>query len=308
MDWPWNRKQDRSKPPTEGNLRQLPRWAKVAFAARCARRVQPLFATFWWKAPREHIAALDNAIALAESFSCTSRIDDYDYDVASANAFNAARAAHAADANAEVASAHGDLTVGVEPSYAASIASNANSARAAAAAALAATRAADAICEAISNADFTTDGPIAAEAARAAALAADRTVDARQAVTDAMWRDFDALTEAAARLRWTNDSPIPSDVFGPLWPDAEPEWWPNSVMIAASASAPAPAPPPQRDPDQLELRLTLPADATDDEIAQATADMILAASRAHQAAGGSGLKPDWMKVYKTAPVPQGVRP
>ncbi len=29
--------------PTEKEIGQLPRWAQVAFAARCARRVQPLF-------------------------------------------------------------------------------------------------------------------------------------------------------------------------------------------------------------------------------------------------------------------------
>jgi hypothetical protein len=29
--------------PTKGEIAKLPRWARVAFAARCARRVQPVF-------------------------------------------------------------------------------------------------------------------------------------------------------------------------------------------------------------------------------------------------------------------------
>ena len=31
----------RLKPPSEEEIARLPRWAHVAFAARCARRVQP---------------------------------------------------------------------------------------------------------------------------------------------------------------------------------------------------------------------------------------------------------------------------
>jgi hypothetical protein len=33
--------------PSEEEIKQLPRWAIVAYAARCARRVEPLFVFFW---------------------------------------------------------------------------------------------------------------------------------------------------------------------------------------------------------------------------------------------------------------------
>ena len=42
---------------TKEDLDKLPRWAIVAFAARCARRVQPLFTALWPVAPQEHVHA-----------------------------------------------------------------------------------------------------------------------------------------------------------------------------------------------------------------------------------------------------------
>jgi hypothetical protein len=45
---------------------QLPHWGRVAFAAGCARRVQPLFAEAWPDAIHDRVAAVERAIALAE--------------------------------------------------------------------------------------------------------------------------------------------------------------------------------------------------------------------------------------------------
>jgi len=50
--------------PTQEELGNLPRWARVAFAARCAARVQPLFLEYWPDAPREHVEASDYAHAV----------------------------------------------------------------------------------------------------------------------------------------------------------------------------------------------------------------------------------------------------
>jgi hypothetical protein len=47
-------------------LRSLPRWAVVAFAARCARRVEPLFRRAWPSAPEHHVAAVAQAVAYSE--------------------------------------------------------------------------------------------------------------------------------------------------------------------------------------------------------------------------------------------------
>jgi hypothetical protein len=47
-------------------LTELPHWARVAFAARCARQALPLFLEHWPDAKPERIKAIENAIALAE--------------------------------------------------------------------------------------------------------------------------------------------------------------------------------------------------------------------------------------------------
>ena len=52
--------------PTEEEISQLPRWAIVAFAARCARRAQSVFIFAWPDAPEEHKEAVVNAIQAAD--------------------------------------------------------------------------------------------------------------------------------------------------------------------------------------------------------------------------------------------------
>lgn len=46
--------------------KRLPHWSRVAFAARCARRVQPLFAHAWPDAIPGRAGAVERAITLAE--------------------------------------------------------------------------------------------------------------------------------------------------------------------------------------------------------------------------------------------------
>ena len=53
-------------PLDEIEIAQLPRWAKVAFAARCARRVLPVFHQKWPDAPLELFTALQYATETCE--------------------------------------------------------------------------------------------------------------------------------------------------------------------------------------------------------------------------------------------------
>lgn len=87
--------------PSKEELGRLPRRAMVAFAGRCARRVQPLFKQFWPEAPQEHVDALARAIILVET-SAVSRVSASDlraaYSAANRAAVRAADAGLAADA------------------------------------------------------------------------------------------------------------------------------------------------------------------------------------------------------------------
>jgi hypothetical protein len=52
--------------PLSKDVAKLPRWARVAFAAGCARRVQPLFKAHLPSATARQIATIERAISLAE--------------------------------------------------------------------------------------------------------------------------------------------------------------------------------------------------------------------------------------------------
>ena len=53
-------------PITEADMRDLPRSARIAFAAKCGRRVQPLLRRFWTNPVPEALKAFDQAVTLAE--------------------------------------------------------------------------------------------------------------------------------------------------------------------------------------------------------------------------------------------------
>jgi hypothetical protein len=67
-------------PLTEDEVQQLPRWARVAFAARCLRRVQPLLRRFWENPPADILAVFDQAVAASElsatQANCVTELDD----------------------------------------------------------------------------------------------------------------------------------------------------------------------------------------------------------------------------------------
>lgn len=58
-------------PFTSDRLALLPRWAVVAFAARCARRVVPLLGTAWPDAPQPLVLGITEAVAYVED--CAGR-------------------------------------------------------------------------------------------------------------------------------------------------------------------------------------------------------------------------------------------
>jgi hypothetical protein len=180
---------DEVKLPTEEDIAKLPRWARVAFAARCARRVLPLMERFWKNAPEHHLEALDRVVSVAETAAANA-----DYAVARAgDADYAARAANVAYA--------------VPADYVARAAARAAHAAIAAAAAYAA--------------DTTV---YATDAARDAA-------DADKRAVQAIARDFTTLLNAARVEEWTDNTPVPPSVFGPLENETQSDDVPPKVEI-----------------------------------------------------------------------------
>lgn len=89
--------------PTKDEILQLPRWARVAFAARCARRVQPLFLAAWPQVPQKYAEAIVRAIDFAEQSAADAAKAAYADADADADAYAARADAAAARADAAAA-------------------------------------------------------------------------------------------------------------------------------------------------------------------------------------------------------------
>ncbi len=173
--------------PTVEEVAALPRWAQVAFAARCARRVLPLFRAFCPPVLAERFAAVERAMSVAAASAAVAHADASDDAVYTA-------AADAAIAAADVEVAH--LAAGA----------SANAARAAAIAA--------------SSADASDYASAAALAAARAGAAADAIrLDfgtLQETARQNRWDDNTPVSPAIFGPLWPNGPP-------PKWPSyAEP--------------------------------------------------------------------------------------
>lgn len=191
----------RSELPTQNDLEKLPLGAIVAYAVRCARRVQPLYGRAAGIAElAKHEAAVGWAISLAEDFCLSHVVNAAAYD-----------AAYVARTSVEAVDAR-------------------DAARAAAAAARAAAYAFDVPRSAVYDRAVYASR-VAAEAvdgAKAAARAADHASDGARVVEAAARADFDRLLElnqgTYPKLGQPID-PTENGPLGPLWPAEAPTWW-----------------------------------------------------------------------------------
>ena len=202
--------------PTKEEIAKLPLWAQVAFAARCARRALPVFEV-WEGATPQQIESLKWQVENAESTIPNTSYPDR-------------RSALAVALNGEddLSDAYGAVKNAAHDAPKAYVYATAATAAAAAytAAAYAAAKAADSTTPNAAMAVINTTYEAAYAAAKAATAKAVRA-------------DFDRLTSAARRESWTDDTPVPPEFFGPMWPDGEPEGWPTveeSVAIQGSAT------------------------------------------------------------------------
>ncbi|MBY0460607.1 MAG: hypothetical protein K2V38_25095 [Gemmataceae bacterium] len=173
--------------PTHDEIARLPRGARVAFAARCARRVLPSVVHFWKSATGRCVLSLTSAVETAER-----------------------AAAGSAPASVELACA----TDAVRP-IAASARTDARGADGAVA-----RIAIDAIRAAASGTASAT-----AEAAAETLFKAATTDTPLTAQLRCIRRDFALLKRLAREQKWTDDTPVPPDVFGPMWPPGVAPYW-----------------------------------------------------------------------------------
>lgn len=259
--------------PTEEQIAELPRVASLAFAARCARRVLPLFRQFWPDASATHINAVDVAVLYAERFAASRPEPDLNHSFPKHVGVNYARR------TAEAAT------------VAASRRSSVESADAAAWAAETARCHAPDHPTGMEAASYADSAKEAADAIRFQAVEILRShsvesndapdADAHARAIAAMRRDFDLLMYAAEQHQWTDDTPVPPEFFGPLWPDGEPEGWPGEDIAA------------DQPPVALKLQIAVPrgmSEAESNEFNDRVVGFLAALSALDASMGGTGLQ------------------
>lgn len=108
-----------------------------------------------------------------------------------------------------------------------------------------------------------------------------------------MRHDFELIRAAAAAEKWTDETPVPPEFFGALWPFGVPNGWPKDEKETRQ---------------EMLIELVVPEDISDEDLDALVLRHVLAADELHAAAGGSGLRVDAVEVYREAPVlvPEGV--
>ncbi|MCI0705745.1 MAG: hypothetical protein L0241_32185, partial [Planctomycetia bacterium] len=192
-------KPDPNRPliPSREEIEKLPRWAKVAFAARCAHRVLPLVRLFWPEAPAEDVRTVASAVEIAERCAAQGSGDG---ELTKACA--AARAVYEKAEDVDAAYAAADAAVAAEFAGTGNTSDLLDATRGSAACAF----------------SLLT---------RVATLGTARIVMAPA-------RDLDRLTRLAKEQNWTDDTPVPQEVFGPMWDRDPPPWWREDVLEGLS--------------------------------------------------------------------------
>lgn len=175
--------------PTEAEIAALPRWAKVAFAARCARRVLPLVKTFCPAAPASVLKVFEDAVEIAESA--------------------AARATLPADQRGTNQIVSGAIRAGE------AIRPTGTSQTAYSAAQITYNAAVVAMMPPV-GAPGATPLVFAVATLTKTALAKCSRTEGLSTLVDA---DIDRLAASARLDRWTDNTPVAPDFFGSLWPD-----------------------------------------------------------------------------------------
>ena len=183
---------DDASDPVSAALADLPYWARVAFFARCARHVLPLWEEAWPAAPPDYLPVVEQTIVLAERSAADARPAG-DLKVAAAHAARVASAAMAAEEGRPTPDHPPD-----HPHRAALIAATAGSA-----------------LDYITGVDDTGSYAVARALTELAEL---------DALLDDIREDFERIDGLAREGEWTDRTPVPPDVFNPAYKPGK-SWW-----------------------------------------------------------------------------------
>ncbi|MFG0246886.1 MAG: hypothetical protein ACF8MF_12635 [Phycisphaerales bacterium JB052] len=230
--------------PTEEEIAKLPKWAKLAFAARCARRVLPLYQFHTPEASKDDLDHLDYMVGLHEGF--------------------------AANASFTLSSDHKHV-----PGDASGISVNAANSMAAGVAGVI-----DELRDIRSplEHDELDAKSVIYHLVKRSARSTNSETHLQQIRADLKLLELLSLQE-----KWTDDTPVPPEVFGPMWPEGVPERWPEEDSQYE-----------QNGSEVLEFAFALPPMPNCSEVRDALRtrirEVLMKANAVHLAEGGSGLE------------------
>jgi hypothetical protein len=103
-------------------------------------------------------------------------------------------------------------------------------------------------------------------------------------------RDFNIIAKLSQHQEWTDDTPVPPSIFGPLWPDGSPNGWPKQEIPTT----------------EIVFEFDIPDDMTTDYAVAFAKELSVALCSLDLAGGGHGLaiQPP-LEITAPAPVPAG---
>lgn len=174
---------------TKEEIKQLPRWALVAFAARCSRRVLPLFKHSWQQDPWAFASLIEKAVLMIENAAKTG-------------------------------TPHESLATELDSAESEAIeASHDNNGINAAAYVLEATFYAD--CTSCEKRDHVN---AALECCTAATKAANIF---NVCIRSHIRNDFEKILDVVKANKLTDETPVAPEIFGLMWPNGKPFGWPQ---------------------------------------------------------------------------------
>ncbi len=245
-------------PPDRAELEKLPWCALIAYAGRCARRVEPLFSLFWPQATSNEIDSLRTAIKSVEQI--------------------------------------GSGLAGLETQHAAHIAREAIKHTVAIANVKSLPMPALTVVHAVTHASYAAT--YLAEVARgrktglyttirsveesieAAIAAVDNglSLEAARTLVPEIRRDLNLIVSYAAIEKWNDYTPVAPDFFGPLWPEGAPKGWPEEELI---------------EPQAIKVQFSVPRGMSDEESREYNSrvkNVLVALSALDASMGGTGLQ------------------
>lgn len=108
-----------------------------------------------------------------------------------------------------------------------------------------------------------------------------------------MWTDFGKLKTAAKKKRWTDETPVPPEFFGPLWPEGEPKGWPSASAEPARRKDAETSSTEER----LVVQATVRGSVDDETLVDGITNLYKALNKYHILCGGTGLTIDDWRIF-----------